>query len=174
MNTSHIWRHSLVILIILCFTGCASTGGLHTKTPVTVKLANYRTILLYVSSQVPESSGETIQLGSIITDRLHNKGLFEKVLVASTSPGCRADLELNAEIVELKRVSPGARICLGALTGRAGVVVDVALTDMNTGTMIGSFRAEGKSSGGTVFAGTTIQAIECAAEQIVEFLERNM
>lgn len=166
MNTSRIWQNSLVILAILCFTGCASTGALHTKTPITVKLANYRTILLYVSSQVPESSGETIQLGSIITDKLHNRGLFEKVLVASTSPGCQAELELNAEIVELKKVSPGAR----TLTGRAGIVVDVVLTDMNTSTSIGSFRAEGKSS----TAGTTSQAIERAAEQVVEFVEKNM
>ena len=157
MNTLRIGQSSVLILAVLLFTGCASTGAIHTITPITAKLADYKTVLLCVSSQVPESSGETIRLGSIITDKLHNKGLFDKVLVASACSGCQADLRLNAKIVEVKKVG-------------AGVVVDVALTDMKTGTSIGSFEAEGRSSG----EGATSQAIERAAEQIVGFLNKNM
>ncbi len=156
MNTSRIWKSSILILIGLVFTGCASTGSIHMITPVNAKLADYKTVLLCVTSQTPESSGETIQLGSMITDKLHDKGLFEKVLIASGCSGCRADLRLNAKILEAKEV--GSR------------VVNVALTDMNTGASIGSFEAEGKSSSG----GTTSQAIERAAEQIVGFLGKNM
>jgi hypothetical protein len=39
---------------------------------------------------------------------------------------------------------------------------------------IGEFQAEGKSSGGSVFAKGTDQAIQRVAEKIVEFLYNNM
>ena len=157
MNTSPIGQALVLILAVLLFAGCASTGAIHTKTPINVKLADYKTVLLCVSSQVPEPSGETVQLAALINKKLRDKGLFEKVLVASGCSGCRADLRLNAQIVEVGQVG-------------SEVVVDVALTDMNTGTRIGSFEAEGKSSGES----TTRRAIERAAEEIVGFLSKNM
>ncbi len=162
------------IFVILLLGGCASTGSLHVITPTTVKLADYKTLLFHASSQVPESGEEVIQLESITIAKLRENGLFDKVVAGSASPDAPADLQLNAKIVELKKVGAGARVMLGALAGRAGIVVDVELIDMKAGKIIGAFKAEGKSSGGTVFAGTTSQAIERAAEQIVEFLHKSL
>jgi hypothetical protein len=50
----------------------------------------------------------------------------------------------------------------------------VELIDLKMGKTIGAFKVEGKSSGGTIFAGTTPQAIERAVEQIVDFVQKSM
>lgn len=63
---------------------------------------------------------------------------------------------------------------VGAMAGRAGIDVEVELVDVKESRNIGTFVAQGRSSGGSVFAGTTPQAVERAAEQIVEFIQKNM
>lgn len=163
-----------LILGMLLFVGCASKGALITETPMTTKLADYKTMLLHVSSQVPGSSEEVIQLESMTVAKLREMGLFEKVIAGSASPDVPADLRLNVRIVELREVSSGKRVFLGALAGRARIAVDAELIDLQTGKTIGAFKAEGKSSGGTVFAGTTEQAIERVVEQIVEFVQKRL
>jgi len=164
----------ITILFLVSQIGCASAGVLQVTTPMTVKLANYKTMLLDVSSQVLGLEEEVIQLESMTIVKLKEKGLFEKVVAGSASPDASTDLRLNAKIVELRKVSAGSRAMWGAFSGRAGIVIDVGLIDMKTGKPIGAFKAEGKSSGGTVFAGTTSQAIERAVEQIVKFIQKNM
>jgi hypothetical protein len=168
MNALRHWRDFALTLTVLVFAGCASTGAIHTATPITVKLADYKTLLLSVSSEVPESSAETMQLASFIATKLDDKDLFEKVRVGPGCPDCprcRADLKLHAKIVQLKKVD---------CSGLAGVLVDVALTDMKTGKGVGSFKAEGKSSYRTVLARRTRQAVEHAAEEIVGFVAKRM
>ncbi len=168
MNPLRHWREFALTLTVLVFAGCASTGAIHTTTPINAKSADYKTVLLSVSSEVAESSGEAMQLASFITAELRDKGLFEKVRVASgcqDCPECRSDLQLDAKIVELTKEDPN---------GDAGVVVDVALTDGKTGKGVGSFKAEGKSSSRTVPASRTSEAVEHAAEQIVKFVAKSM
>lgn len=165
--------YMVVVLSMILLIGCASTGAIHATMLVTAKLSNYKTMLFNVSSQVPESGEAILQLESMTVAKLREKGLFEKVITGSASPDASVDLRLNAKIVELSKVSSGSRVIFGALSGRAGTVVDVELIDMKTGKSIGAFKAEGKSSGGTAFAGTTSQSIERAVEQIVEFIQKN-
>jgi hypothetical protein len=168
MNALRNWGNFALIFTVFVFAGCASTGAIHTTTPITVKLGDYKTLLLSVSSEHPESSAETMQLASFIAAELDDKELFEKVRVGSgcrDCPGCRADLELRAKIVELNK---------GDSSGGAAVVVDAALTDMETGKGVGSFKVEGKASSRSAVACGTSQAIEHAAEEIVGFLAKNM
>lgn len=175
MQNITVIKHGIIfILAVLLLGGCASTGALHTITPPTVKLANYKTILVSVSSQVPEATQEVIQLESMIITKLLEKGLFEKVVAGSASPDASTNLRLNAKIVELKKVGARLRAIFGAFAGRAGIVVNVKLIELETGNTIGAFKSEGKSSGGTVFAGTTPQAIQRAVEQIIAFVQKSM
>lgn len=168
------WLIVLVALVVLVSQiGCASSGMLHVITPMTVKLANYKTMLFHVSSHVREAGEVMIQLENMTMGKLREKGLFKKVIIGSSSPDASADLRLNAKIVALRKVSSGSRAMWGAFSGKARITVDVELIDMKTGETIGAFRAEGKSSGGTAFAGTTPQAIEHAAEQIAGFIQKN-
>jgi hypothetical protein len=168
MNPLRHWRNFALILTVLVFAGCASTGAIHTTTPITAKSADYKTVLLSVSSEVAESSGEAMQLASFMTAELEDKGLFEKVRVGAgcqDCPGCRADLQLAAKIVELTKDNS---------KDHTGVVVDVALTDMKTGKDVGSFKAEGISSSRTLPELRTSQAVEHAAEKIVRFVAKSM
>ncbi len=167
-------KYVLFAGVILLVAGCASTGTIQQTAPITVKLSGYKTMLFRVSSDVPESSQEVVHFESMTVAKLRERGLFEKVIAGSASPNAKADLRADAEIVKLKKVGSGARVMLGAFAGRAGMAVEVKLTDVKTGKNLGVFKAEGKSSGGTVFAGNTGQAVERIAEQIVEFVQNNM
>ena len=55
---------------------------------------------------------------------------------------------------------------MGGLAGRARKVVQVTVTDLDYGNQIETFEAEGKS-GKSAEAGTTDEAIQRAAEQVV-------
>lgn len=164
----------ILIFALMVLVGCASTGTLKSTMLSDVKLSNFKTIVIHVSSQVPEASNEVIQLESLTITKLREKGLFEKVIAGSASPDAQADLKIDVEITKLKKVTAAARAMLGALAGRGGVVLNAKLIDLNTEEIISTFEAEGKSSGGSIFAGTTNQAIEQAASQIVEYVQGNM
>jgi hypothetical protein len=164
----------LFIFMVILLEGCASKGTITATTPVGPKLSTYKTILFNTSSQVPGSSEEILQLESMTIAKLREKGLFDKIVSGASSPDAQADLRLNAKIIQLKRVSSGARVMVGAMAGRAGIDVEVELVDVKESRNIGTFVAQGRSSGGSVFAGTTPQAVERAAEQIVEFIQKNM
>ncbi len=175
MKRNTLVKHGVIfVLIIILLQGCASRGAIKETTPMTLKLSTYKTMLLNISSQVPGTSEEIAQLETVTITKLREKGLFGKVIPGSSSPDAPADLRLNAKIIQLKRVSPGARVMVGAMAGRAGIDVEGELFDLKESKNIGTFVAQGRSSGGTAFAGTTPQAVERAAEQIVEFIQKNM
>ena len=166
---------TLRLLVVLgLLAGCASSGELKSTTAMTTHLGTYQTLLLEVSSGVPDSAQETTQLETLTVTQLRSKGVFQKVIAGSAASGdTPTDIRLRAKITELTKVGSTSRIMLGALAGRGKVVVASELVDARSGQSLGSFIAEGQSSGGSAFAGTTEQAIERAAEQIVEFVVRN-
>ena len=161
------------IAALILLGGCASTGSHYVLTPMTDKLTDYKTMVFYVSSQIYESDDEEIQLESITMEKLKKKGLFTKVISGSDSPDASADLRLNAKIVYLKKANRWERLLLDTSPGRAEIVINVELIDMKDRKTIGAFQSEGKSSG-TVFGGTSSQAVERAADQIVEFIQKNL
>ena len=73
---------------------------------------------------------------------------------------------MTADIKEINKVSDNARIWAGALAGQARIVVQVTVSDLSSGNQIEVFEAEGKS-GKSAYAGTTDEAIQQAAGQIV-------
>lgn len=97
---------------------------------MTIKFANYKTILVDVSSQVPESTQEVVQLESMLIAKLREGNMFEKVVSGSACSDAEGDLRLNLKILDLEKVSPGARVMLGALAGRAVIVVNGELIDL--------------------------------------------
>ena len=101
-----------------------------------------------------------------MVDQLTKKAVFRAV-VDKTG----ADYLVRVKITSLKDVGSTERLMLGALAGRASISADVEVYD-RTGAFIGGMTAEGKSSGGTIFAGTTKEAIELAAGQIANYLLR--
>jgi len=73
-------------------------------------------------------------------------------------------------VTDVRGVSGLSRFLFGAMAGRASIRADVQLVELATGEKIGAFSIEGKSSGGTVFAGTTSQALEKTGEGVAEYI----
>jgi hypothetical protein len=156
---------TLLVLAVLC--GCASTGSIKQTQGVTTKLSTYKVVKIETSSAVPDSMPELTQLETSLIAQLRDAVIFQKVFLQASAPELAADLNLKVNINDLKRVGVASRLILGGLAGRATVSVDVTLVDIASGNTLGSFTAEGKSSGGTAFAGLTPQAIDQVAAQIV-------
>jgi hypothetical protein len=151
----------LASALIFALSGCAASSARNVAVPAANPLGTFKTVAINVDSSVPDSSEEAKQLNKFIVAAFWQKGRWQV-----TDPP--AEVQLNATITELSRVGSGTRLLLGALAGQASVKVDVELKD-TTGKILGKFTASGKSSGGTVFAGTTDQALEEAAKEIVGF-----
>ncbi len=168
MNIATKSKMVFFLITILLLSGCASTGTMQLTKPVSERINNYNKIAIDVSSDIKDSSSEVIQLEKMVVIKLREKGLFERVIPGTMDTS--TDLHLKIKIVELQKVGSAARLVFGALAGQAKVTVDAKLVDIKTNSVLGAFRAEGKSSGGSTFAGTTEQALERVAEQIVAFL----
>jgi hypothetical protein len=158
---------TMVVAVIFAagLFGCASSSKVNNAMTPTVSLDNFKTLSISVQTKVEDSADEAKSFKEILTSELKKKNKWE-VLDGNT----QCQLELSAMITDLNKVGGASRIFLGALAGRASVDVDVMVKDAN-GKVISKFSVNGKSSGGTIFAGTTNQALEKAAEQIVAFMD---
>jgi flagellar hook-basal body complex protein FliE len=162
-------KNFITLIIAVFFTilyGCASTSSINSTLAPTVPLDNFKTVLVNVQSNVEDSEKETATFKNMLIAELSKNNKWEVVTVNAA----KGQLELSATITKLNKVGGVSRILLGGLAGRASVDVDVVLKDSN-GNVISQFSANGKSSGGTVFAGGTDQALGKTAEQIVAFME---
>lgn len=167
---------SVLIFLLLSFFigGCASTGSIKSNIPVPsqANLSGYKTLKVSVSSDVPECSREIKELEMQTLLKIREINHFKEIL---NNPSISdSDLELKANIVKIRKISQGSRLLLGALAGQSGIIVNAELIDKSNQKKLCEFSVEGKSSGGTVFAGTTSQAIERAAEQIALYIKDNI
>lgn len=171
MTRSRILGLSAITFLALVLAGCASTSSTVASEPMETKLGKYKTLIINTTAAVEQADTETAQLEGVLSAKLKRTGLFQNVHTDTTR---KDGVMLNAKIVNLKKVSPTKRLMLGAFAGRGTMAVDVELVDAKTGKKLGSFLSEGKTSGGTAFAGTTEQAIEKVAEEIATFVKTNM
>lgn len=159
-----IFSMVLAVMFALSFYGCASTSSVNTAIAPTIPLDSFKTVSVNVQTKVEDSEKEAKTFKEILSSEL-KKNRWE---VLDGNPQCQ--LELSATITNLNKVAGASRILLGALAGKASVDVDVIVKDAK-GKVISQFTANGKSSGGTIFAGTTDQALEKAAAQMAAFME---
>jgi hypothetical protein len=165
------FRVILIGFVFVLLIGCASRGVMINTTPTEVRLSQYRSLWVSVSSEAANEDEMRI-LADEVVRMLNSTTMFEQI----SGPGDSSaplDLHLQLNIVDIYRVSQQARVFAGAMPGKAKILVDGDLIDTSTQQKIGNFRVEGKSSGGSVFAGDTGQAILRAAEMIVEYISRN-
>ena len=133
------------------------------------KLSVFKTITVNVNSTVKKKGvGRLVkELKNQIVMDLNKEKLFK---VLST----KGELKLNVEITEIKQVSGAARILLGALAGRAKVHAKCEIINTKTNEVLRKFEAEGESSGGSIFAGTTNQAVKEISKSVVNYIKSNM
>ena len=174
MKTKDHYRRILVCFCMMSafimLIGCA---GQRTQivTDSGVRLSTYKTILVEFTSKAPDSDSELDQIEAMVVSKLKREQIFEKILSASGNPDAQTDLTLKADLIELVKVSDGARIIGGALAGRARATMDVKLFENSTGRLLSQFKAEGKT-GAWALAGTTDQAIALTAKEIVETMKK--
>lgn len=178
----------LVIVLGVIFIGCAhssdaaffSAKGINYShsLPETVKLSDYKVIQVNVISNIKKSDTFCCKLQDNITSMLVKKQLFDQVLTGKNSQGTPADLQLDAEIVAMDKVTALDRVFFDDFVGKAKMIVVNRLKDVKADKELGTFTTGGQSSSGriarTFAAGTTKQALKYTAKQIVRFIQTHM
>ena len=156
----------LVALLVLA--GCASSSGLvKNASPIsTNKPVSLDFVLVETSSSLSDLEGGKRLLNDSIIRGLRETSFFASVSGNRADTNSASGIKIRADIKEINKVSDSARVWMGGLAGQARIVVQVAVTDLNSGNLIETFEAEGKS-GDSARAGTTDEAIQRAAEQVV-------
>ncbi|OGF68067.1 MAG: hypothetical protein A2Y62_13850 [Candidatus Fischerbacteria bacterium RBG_13_37_8] len=161
---------TLIISLLVFLNACAGSK-IQPSTPMQTKLANYKSITINITSKIP--GDEAMELERVLIEKLRKKRLFASVKSSRYGKEVQSDLQLNITIVDLRRVGGAARFFAGMFAGRAKVAVEGELIDNKESKSIASFKAEGMT-GEHGYAGTTSQAIEKTANEIVEYLKKNI
>lgn len=179
MNTMHRKRRLLLTVVIVmgfCLMSCAASNESVITTPIAIKLSQYKDIMVSVTGSITDSMADPISdeekdlLVYEILKGLELTGKFQQVKVSDPSGQIICELFVKAEVIKINRVSRVARIMGGGLAGQASVELKVKLVDYKDNKLIGETNVTGKSSGGTIFAGTTEEAIKEGAKGVVAFV----
>jgi hypothetical protein len=156
------------LLVLLTFAGCSTSSGVvRNASPIsTSKLVSLDFVLVETSSSLGDVGSEKRLLKDSIILNLRETGFFGSVSGNKADGNSGSGIKISAEIKEVQKVSDHARLWMGGLAGRARIVVQVTVTDLNSRNQIEKFEAEGES-GKSADAGTTDEAIQRAAEQVV-------
>jgi hypothetical protein len=164
----HAISFTAALLALLIIAGCAAPSGAVKKAgPLRAGAAvSLDFVLVATSSSLGNVETEKSRLNDAIISGLNERQLFQSVSGNKASVGAGGGIKVCADIREIKKVSDRARTWTGALAGRARIGVQVTVSDLNSGNPIETFEVEGQS-GKSAFAGTTDEAIQRAADQIV-------
>ena len=158
----------LTLAVVAFFSAWVATGAVDVKAAGLTALDGKKSAGVEVTSAVPDKAESANALKQAIVAQLVSKNVF-KALTASNA----ADYQVKVNILSVSEVAQGVRILLGAFAGKAEISTQVDVFDSKAGKSMGNFVAKGKSSSGTIFAGTTQEAIDQAAAQIADHLLAN-
>ena len=164
----HVLKLTTVLFALLTFVGCASSSGVvkNASPMVTGKPVSLDFILVETTSSIDGLKPEQHRVNDAIISGLNETELFKSVSADKADASSDQGVKVKANIVEIRKVSDDARSWVGAWAGRARILVHVTVSDLSSGTSIETFEAEGVS-GGSAKSGTTDEAIQQAAAQIV-------
>jgi hypothetical protein len=167
----------LSLLVVALLTGCASSGKYTMYQPVSTKLSQYKNVTIQVESAVqpePEHMDEYLkQLGDSIAVKLRDRKLFAQINSTSDT-NADAALRIHVFITKVHDVDVGRRISWGVMAGSAVTEANVKLVEEPVDKVIGTGEVTGQSSNGTIFSGTTPQAVEQMADAVVKLVQSNM
>lgn len=162
----NVFNFAAALMVLLNLAGCASSGVVKDASPIsTGRPVSLDFVLVETSSSLTNLESEKITLNDAIISCLQQRQVFGVVTADPVATGAGSGLKVRVEIREIHKVSEDARLWIGALAGRAQILVQVSVTDLKSGAQIETFEVEGKS-GKSATAGTTNEAIERAAEQV--------
>jgi len=163
-----VFNLAAILFVLLNLVGCASPSGVvKNDSPVLLsKLVSMDSIFVETASSLGDLETEKHLLGDLIISGLREKQYFTSVSGNKADVNSGSGIKVAADIKEINKVSDNARLWTGPLAGQARILVHVTVSDLSSGNQIEVFEAEGKS-GKSAFAGTTDEAIQLAAGQIV-------
>jgi hypothetical protein len=163
----------LNLFILLLAAGCASTGNSTMSQPLSVQLSHYKSATIEVRSTLsknPEKLDEfMVQLESRIIAKLREQKAFEKIY-SQAETDSHSDLRITVIITKIRDIDNFDRVMWGALAGQAKTEATVEFKEQTTDRLVGSGKIEGKSSNGTVLSGTTAEAVDRVADQVVNLV----
>ncbi len=171
MTNCKFMKFSLILILGFVISGCAASSMLVVHKPISVQLSNYKNLVVNVDTVVANSDKERTFVETLLISKLKESGAFEKIYSEKIDSLNNADIKLDVIIKELKKVSNSARIMVGALAGRGKITADIKLSDVKENNIISEATVEGITSGGSVMAGTTEQAIDKLVEEIIKFFQ---
>ncbi len=158
-------KKKLSIIILLFFLiGCASQTSV--KPDSLFQIKEVKSVSVIVDTIIPSSEKEIEAIEQKLIEKLREANIFSKVSIKNQ----KSDLIIKVQIEELVKVSKSDRFWFGSLAGRAKVAGKVTLIESFSGKVLVSFDLEAISSGGTIFAGTTEQAIDNFVEKLTDFI----
>ena len=170
MTKKSLLGFALAFFSVIVLSSCSPVSTVKNNLVLKpTKLSTFKTMTVNVSSDVKKKGIDKLvaELRNQIIKDLKKEGLF-KVLNSN------GELKLNVEITKVRQVSGAARVLFGALAGRAKVYAKCEIVNAKTNEVLRKFDAIGESSGGSIFAGTTNQAIEEISKSIVNYIKSNM
>ena len=155
-------------LMVGFLSACAASGSIQTLSGSAPAVHSAKSGAVEVSTSLPDKSETVAALKAAITAQLVNKRMFKSI-----TDGDSSDYLLRVDITEISEVSQAARVLVGAFAGQAEIAANCTVIDRRDGRVIGKMVAKATSSGGHIFAGTTQEAIDIVALQIVDYLLAN-
>lgn len=168
--TKMIFVSSIIALMLLLnLSGCAPSSGTVKKNPgpgLISQPVSLDFISLTTGSSLVGMETETGFLSDHIVSGLRETQLFPTVSANPVDAGVGSGIKVEIQIKAIKKVSDDSRAWFGTFAGQAQVVVQATISDLSSGHPIETFEAEGLS-GKSAKAGTTDEALQRAAEQVV-------
>jgi len=155
------------LCIVAALLGCASSGMVKKASPILTSMpVSLDFALVETSSSLSDLDPESQFLKQSIITGLNESEIFGVVSGNKADVRSGNGLKVEVEIKEIKKVSDSARVWGGGLAGRASLLIHVKVSDLISGKLVEIFDAEGKS-GKSAYAGTTNEAIQQVANQVV-------
>ncbi|WP_299380905.1 DUF4410 domain-containing protein [uncultured Kiloniella sp.] len=155
----------ITLFLTLFVTACSSSGKLTQTVAPTSVIDHTAYANLSVSTGQDDDAKD---FANRLQDRLFGKLVSRKVFTSVNQNDATAKYDLEITISGAKKVSGAARVLFGVFAGSNNVTADVTLTDKNTGEVITTFKAEGKSASHPFSSESGAEdAIREVSEQIV-------
>lgn len=161
------------LLVLVALAGCAKTGTVVEKTPVTQDLSAYHsvTIAVEVDASIENPDVQKSQLSTFLEKDIRDKKLFADVVADS------GELAIKIKITKLDKPMTIA----GVPGGQSDMEGTVELFDAKQSKSVGAFDVTGtsKRNTSTSIGGVNTntgedprkRALQAAADQIAEFIE---
>jgi hypothetical protein len=166
-----------LVLAAAAGTGCAKTGSVQEKTPLTADLATYKSASIEVDipSDVKNADTTKTQFASQLGDKLREKKIFAEVSAGG------GDMTLRVKVTKVESGNKGLQAMSAG--GDSEVSASVELFDTKQNKVVGAFDVTGNSKknvntsvGGVntkAMEDTTGAALGAAGDEIVAYLDKH-